>query len=179
MKQYMKKEGVAGLFFNHEHLTATHVHREQLETAYAEVEAGTAEIIPWAEPVVLTSKDSAKDQIDIAAGAARAKFSAPGELIDQEYLLVSDQVKKWRDASSPADNVPTAITAWATASGQTNEQAASDIETTSAEWNSVLMTIREIRLVGKKAIDDATAENVDSVLSSYLGQLKAVGDLAQ
>ena len=53
MIQYMQKEGVPGLFDNHKHLEGGFTTRNRLEAAYAEVAAGTAEIIPYVKPEVI------------------------------------------------------------------------------------------------------------------------------
>lgn len=66
-------------------------------------------------------------------------------------------------------------TDWATASGITAEEAAVSIEQTAAAWETVLLTIRKLRLDGKVAVDNA-ADDADftAIAQPYIDQLNAM-----
>jgi hypothetical protein len=120
-------------------------------------------------------RTSAKQTIDTAAGNARGRYVSVGQMVEEEYRLALQQVKDWRAAGSPAANVPAAISDWAIASGMTDEQAATDIEQTAAYWDQVLLNIRQIRLSGKAAVDNATDlgthDDMQNVAQPYIDQL--------
>ena len=114
----------------------------------------------------------AKRAIDTAAGKARSRFVSSGDFIDQEYSQVDASVKAWRESGSPASDVPGDVQAWAAATGMTAEEAAADIEQTSANWRSLLTTIRHIRLAGKAAVDAADDEaDFYAIAQTYIDQL--------
>lgn len=117
--------------------------------------------------------DKAKNLIDKAAGNARARFIAEGWEVVEEYRLAQQEVAAWRDVGSPAGDVPLSISTWATAQGMTDEDAAQGIEAAATNFESLLLSIRAIRLAGKGALDQAT-ENFDSVAQPYIDQLDAI-----
>ena len=119
------------------------------------------------------SPDEYKALIDVAAGNARAAFIANGDLVEQEYTLAEQEVVAWRDAGSPANDVPKSISAWATATGMTDEQAAQGIETAAQSLTGALLSIRAIRLAGKAAIDNAN-DNFESVAQPFIDQLNQI-----
>lgn len=129
-------------------------------------------------PVITDRRDAAKTEIDAAAGDARQRFVSTGTLIDMEYKLAQEQTKAWRDAGSPAEDVPDAITSWAAAAGMTDEQAAADIEATATAWEQVLIAVRQIRLAGKAAVDAATdqgtADDMATIAQPFIDQLDAL-----
>lgn len=120
------------------------------------------------------SKESLKDYVDLAANRARLRFIAKGETVVEEYRLAAQQTASWRDAGSPAESVPSAISSWATASGMTDEEAAANIETTLVGFESVLLNIRSIRLSGKSAIDSAPTLEAKDVAQGFIDQLDAI-----
>lgn len=119
------------------------------------------------------SDDEAKVLIDVAAGNARSSFIAEGELVEQEYALAEQEVIVWREAGSPANNVPQSISVWATPTGMTDEQAAQGIETAAQSLRDVLLSIRSIRLAGKAAIDNAS-DNFADVAQPFIDQLDQI-----
>ncbi|MCX4187159.1 hypothetical protein [Methylophaga sp. OBS4] len=129
-------------------------------------------------PEVNLRRQYAKSYIDNAAGNARQRFVSTGQLIDMEYKLAQEQTIAWRAAGSPAEDVPPAISDWAAAAGLTDEEAAADIEATAAAWEQVLITVRQIRLAGKAAVDAATdqgtADDMANVAQPYIDQLDSL-----
>jgi hypothetical protein len=127
-----------------------------------------------AEPANIR-RASAKRAVDQAAGNARARYVSPGQLVEEEYRLALQQTQAWRDAGSPADQVPAAIQDWADAAGITAEQAATSIEQTAAAWESVLLQIRQVRLAGKAAVDAAgDADDFAAIAQPFIDQLDAM-----
>lgn len=118
---------------------------------------------------------TAKRAIDTAAGSARARYVSAGQLVEEEYRLALQQTQAWRDAGSPAGQVPAAIQDWADAAGITAEQAATSIEQTAAAWESVLLQIRQVRLAGKAAVDAAgDADDFAAIAQPFIDQLGAM-----
>ncbi|WP_299072913.1 hypothetical protein [uncultured Paraglaciecola sp.] len=147
---------------------------QQIDATLVDVKTSgiaTQAILP---PMYLWTKDDAKNAIDQAAGRARVRAVSQGHLVDMEYQLAERQVKEWRAASSPENDVPQSLSVWATASGLTVEMAAQNIESTALQWQAALLGIRSLRLLGKAAVD---AEQVDftTTANNYINQLNAVG----
>lgn len=138
-----------------------------------EVENGVVSLV--LKLTVSEQKEIAKTRIDVASGEARFRFVSAGNLVEEEYRLAKQQVLQWRKDGSPSESVPDSIRSWAAVSGITDEDAAQSIEQTAIAWESVLMTVREIRLSGKAAIDSA-ADNSDfnGIAQIYIDQLETV-----
>ncbi len=126
-------------------------------------------------PTPAERRSTAKTAIDTAAGNVRKAFVSTGQLIEAEYRLAQQQAQAWRANGSPADNVPPAISDWATTAGFTNEEAASAIETAAVQLEGVLIAVRNIRLQGKAAVD-AAADTADfnAIAQPYIDQLEAL-----
>lgn len=131
-------------------------------------------------PTPLTKQESV-DAINLAAGNARLKimnaFVSPGFGTLDEYNNTALEVKKWRDAGNPADDVPESITAWAIPKGLTNEQAAADLEAQEAFLRGKLDAVRTLRLAGTVAVDDATSD-WDTVAQPHIDALNNYDPLA-
>ena len=114
------------------------------------------------DPSITVSQESARNAINIAAGNARFKimeaFVSPGFGTLDEYNNTALEVKKWRDAGNPVDNVPESITAWAIPKGITNEQAATELEAQEAFLRGKLDAVRTLRLAGTVATDNALSD---------------------
>ena len=120
-------------------------------------------------------RNQVKTVIDVAAGDARARFVSAGQLVEAEYRLALEQTKAWRAAGNPAAAVPASIQDWASAAGITAEDAAVSIEQTAEAWESVLLTVRQLRLNGKAAIDAASDDaDFDAIAQGYIDQLDAL-----
>lgn len=133
------------------------------QQALEQVEAGEAEILPYVEPEPTPEelRKQAIDAINFAAGEAREKimlaFVSPGFGTIDEYNNTALEVKKWRDAGSPADDVPAAITAWSTPKQITDEEAAADLEAQESFLRAKLDEVRVLRLAG--TVETANAES--------------------
>lgn len=124
-------------------------------------------------------RKAAKDAIDAAAGAARRAFVSVGWGVEEEYRLAKQQADEWVAAGKPADAVPPSIAAWAQARDWTPEQAATDILQTEQLWTSMLLAIREQRLLGKGAVDAADDNaDFDAVAAPYIAALEAIREQA-
>lgn len=130
-----------------------------------------SEALELASPAL--TAEAACSLIDESAGRARARYVADGAFIDQEYALVAADVKAWRDAGSPADSVPQTISAWADATGMTDDAAAANIEATSAQFSQLLAAIRTIRLTAKAMINEDSAD-IESIKTNAIAQLDAI-----
>ena len=120
-------------------------------------------------------RTTAKINIDIVVGKARARYVSAGQLIEEEYHLTRQQTLAWRAAGSLADSVPASIQAWADAAGITAEEAAASIEQIATYWESVLLKVRQLRLAGKASVDaSANTADFDAVAQVYIDQLDAM-----
>lgn len=119
------------------------------------------------------TKEDAKKAIDQAAGRARFRFMSVGTLLNEEYRLTAEQVKAWRDAGSPENDIPDTLQSWMNASGMTAEEAAKNIEATHVGFNAALAGIRDIRLLGKALIDAAT-EDYSSIAATVINDLETL-----
>lgn len=122
---------------------------------------------------VIKTKNDADKAIDLAAGRARFRAVSSGTLINDEYQLTISQLTQWRNAASPSNAVPATIQSWATATNNTAEQAAQDIEASAAAYEAKLTTIRNLRLNGKAAVAAASSDFV-AVANTYIDQLNAI-----
>ena len=116
---------------------------------------------------------NAKTRIDAAAGQARNRFVSTGALIEEEYRAAALDVEQWRTAGSDADAAPDSLISWAQISGQTLEQAASEIEHTAAGYRSALLAIRQIRLSAKAQID-ASETGISEITEGFLQYLAVI-----
>src|SRR5690606_1536764 len=120
-------------------------------------------------------RKAAKDAIDAAAGAARRAFVSVGWGVEEEYRLAKQETDAWIAAGAPADAVPPSIAAWAQARDWTPEQAATDILRTEQLWTSMLLAIREQRLLGKGAVDAAGDDaDFDAIAAPFIAALDAI-----
>ncbi|MFW8589811.1 hypothetical protein ACOI22_03315 [Glaciecola sp. 2405UD65-10] len=121
----------------------------------------------------LNTRLNCYNAIDQAAGRARMRLVSQGLLIDLEYTEVANQVQAWRNAGSIEADAPRAINDdWRIEKGQTIEQAAQDVENIKAVWDDALMQIRNLRLKGKSAIDNAQPSQFNQVAEQYINELE-------
>ena len=121
------------------------------------------------------TKLNCKNAVDQAAGRARMRLVSQGFLIELEYNEVAAQVKQWRENGSDPTLKPRAIDdEWVTEKGQTAEEAAQDVEAIKSIWDNALMDIRNLRLKGKAAIDNAPQANCMQVAQTYIDSLDAI-----
>ena len=119
-------------------------------------------------------RDALIKSIDYEAGIARLSFVSAGQLIEQEYRLAVDEVIKWRAAGSPADAVPESVRSGADYSQITNEAAAAEIEQIAADWDGVLLTIRSLRLAGKRSVRECSDMEMGGLADECINRLKAL-----
>ena len=117
---------------------------------------------------------AARYRIDAAAGRARARFVSPGALVAEEYRAARDAAQRWRDAGSPADDVPDEVVSGADYSDISHEQAAAEIEQTADAYETGLAAIRAARLAGKKAVSAATGDDIDAAADAAIAELDAI-----
>ena len=126
------------------------------------------------EQINIARRRDAYDRIDAAAGRARARFVSPGVLVAEEYRAARDAVQRWRDAGTPADDVPPEIQSGADYRDITHEQAAAEIEQTAGAYETGLSSIRTVRLTGKKAVREASGDDIDAAADAAIAQLDAI-----
>jgi hypothetical protein len=144
-----------------------------VDTLASQVSAAGLPTVATLPPASAWTKTDAKNSIDLAAGRARFRQVSDGTLINDEYQLTINQVKAWRDASSPSGAVPATISSWATAANLSAELAAQSIETTASTYETALENIRDTRLMGKAAVDAETGDFI-AVANTYIATLDAI-----
>ena len=112
------------------------------------------------------------DDIDTAAGNARAAFVSPGSYIDQEYLLAKQEAQAWLDNGKDANAIPSSVSDHMAMFEVGAEAAAQEIVATAEAWETALREIRQLRLGGKAAVRQAeTIEAAEVAAEGAIDQL--------
>jgi sucrose-6-phosphate hydrolase SacC (GH32 family) len=112
------------------------------------------------------------DDIDTAAGNARAAFVSPGSYIDQEYLLAKQEAQAWLDNGKDANAIPSSVSDHMAMFEVGAEAAAQEIVATAEAWETALREIRQLRLGGKAAVQRAdTIEAAEAAAKEAIEQL--------
>lgn len=115
------------------------------------------------------------NDIDTAAGTARASFVSPGSYIDQEYLLAKQEVQNWLDGGKNHAAIPSSVQDHMDMFDVDAEAAAQEIVATAEQWEQALATIRSARLSGKAAVRGAeTIEAAEQAAQAAITQLNAI-----
>lgn len=112
------------------------------------------------------------NDIDTAAGNARAAFVSPGSYIDQEYLLAKQEAQAWLDNGKDANAIPSSVSDHMAMFEVGAEAAATEIVATAEAWETALREIRQLRLGGKAAVRQAeTIEAAEAAAEEAIEQL--------
>ena len=106
------------------------------------------------------------DDIDTAAGNARAAFVSPGSYIDQEYLLAKQEASEWLANGKDEAAIPSSVQDHIDMFEVSAEAAAQEIVATAEAWETALRDIRNLRLGGKAAV--SRAENIEAAEAAAL-----------
>lgn len=139
-----------------------------VDVEYTEAEA--AALLASALQVAVT-------QIDAEADAARLRV-AGDPLRAIEYQRAESDAKAYAAAGFAGD-VPPAVASWAEAKEWTPRQAAEDILREAADYQAVLLAIRDVRLKGKEVARRATnPDEVRAAAADTLARIMAVTQAA-
>ena len=135
---------------------------------------------PWPEEVPIEPSSEKKRRIaacttiDTAAGAARTRFATNSAFIESEYLRAYETSVEWINLNYQGE-APAPVRSDAEAFGRTDQEAAKQIKATGDHWFGKLDTIRDIRLKGKQAVEQA-ADDADfmAVAQPFIDQLEAL-----
>lgn len=157
------------------------------EIAYSNVDAMDGDMVSLIEDEVTLVKDrtdivewlSVRDelcrQVDVMADQIRESYKYPGQLtIEMEYVQVEAVLKEWQEAGSPLDDVPDEIQVWQDVTGNDLSWVVNDIESAIQLHRTMISSIRRLRLLGKKAITEASVAELNSTYDSYISQLEAI-----
>ncbi|KIN13904.1 hypothetical protein [Halomonas sp. KHS3] len=112
------------------------------------------------------------DEIDTAAGNARAAFVSPGSYIDQEYLLAKQEASDWLAGGKDETAIPSSVSDHMAMFEVSAEAAAQEIVATAEQWETALRDIRNLRLSGKAAVQRAdTIEAAEESAQQAIEQL--------
>lgn len=112
------------------------------------------------------------DEIDTAAGNARAAFVSPGSYIDQEYLLAKQEAGEWLANGKDEKAIPSSVSDHMAMFEVSAEAAAQEIVATAEAWETALRDIRNLRLGGKAAVQRAdTIEAAEEAAQQAIEQL--------
>lgn len=135
-------------------------HHADPQPTQSELDAGWASYLLANPYDVAAGKANAKADIDIHAEAARLRHVTSGAGQAMAYQAKADEATDYIAAGYPADltSYPF-IQAEVNATGKNSTLAANDILLQKSAWYAIGAQIEEIRLGGKKSVDDATDEN--------------------
>ena len=115
------------------------------------------------------------NNIDTAAGRARASFVSPGSYIDQEYLLAKTEAQAWLDGGKDQSAIPSSVEDHMAMFDVGAEQAAQEIVETAAQWEQALTLIRRARLGGKAVV--RAAETIEAKEQAAQDAIAALNDI--
>lgn len=116
-----------------------------------------------------------QQSLDNETGKVRQIVLSKGALIDQEYLAAYDEAKTWVDDGALDESAPKSVTVWADICDSTNIEAAENIISIRTMFNTSLLALRNIRLLGKHALTKATSiVDANNIFNTFKGQLDAV-----
>ena len=120
-------------------------------------------------------KEQAKNEVDAAAGRARAKYitTAPGQ--EMIYLLKSQQALQCVNDPNPTDQKYPLVTADAAAYSVTLVEAAQAIVNIQSQWLAIGSAIERIRLAAKNEIDGKLKEStVEAAKNAAIQSLTSI-----
>lgn len=120
-------------------------------------------------------KSELSDNIDTAAGKARAAFVSPGSYIDQEYQLAKQKAGEWLANGKNEATIPSSVSDHMAMFGVGAEAAATEIVATAEQWEQALATIRSARLSGKSAV--RSAETIEAAEAAAQDAIAALSDI--
>jgi len=120
------------------------------------------------------TKQRAKDEIDKMAGNVRKSFVSSGELIEEEYKMVYEQVKVWDKEGRDLEKVPESVAYWSNLKSKPVIDAAEDILEAHSVWIRGLSEVRELRLEAKEVIDSCEEDRVEEIKRFYLSKLDSI-----
>lgn len=125
-----------------------------------------------ADVVVKAIHQKLSQQVDKAAGNARAAFVSPGSYIDQEYLLAKTEAADWLASGKDEADIPSSVSDHMAMFDVGAEAAAEEIVATAEAWEASLREIRQLRLGGKAAVSRAeTIEEAEKVAQQAIDHL--------
>ena len=123
---------------------------------------------------IATQKTNCCAVIDRTAGQARKRIVSNSDLIEFEYEHTYQAAKHYISNNYQGD-CPSSIKSHAEAFNTTEKEAADTIKATGDNWYKTLDKIRDIRLKGKKAIENAPDDSdFEALAQSYIDQLNAI-----
>jgi hypothetical protein len=136
------------------------------EVALVTEQTGTA----W-----LSVQEEYRKRLDALADSVRDSYKYPGQnTIDMEYEQVALVLKEWQAGGSVPEEVPDEILVWQEITGESLAWVVNDIEQSIASHRLMIKTIRRLRLMGKKAINDVPSDQIQAVYNQYATQLEAI-----
>ena len=119
--------------------------------------------------------EALSDDVDTAAGDARAAFVSPGSYIDQEYQLAKQEAASWLNGDKDPNSVPSSLADHMAMFDVDADVAAHEILATAEAWEQALSGIRRARLGGKAAVRAAeTIEAAEQAAQSAIAELNAI-----
>lgn len=140
-------------YSNVEALDADMVQLIEEEMDLVKNESGTTDWLP--------ERDIYRKEIDRVADDVRESYKYPGhQSIDMEYSQVELVLRDWQNRGSPTNDVPDEILVWQEVTGNDLAWVVNDIETSIAQHRYLISNIRRERLIGKKELAEAPANEV-------------------
>lgn len=125
----------------------------------------------------MSTKQDVKDMIDLSAGRARLRFVSDGVFTVDEYAQALKQAREYLEKCllifPLLPEIPPMVQTRIDVTGLDREGAAQSIVDAAAAWETALNEIFDIRLKGKKAVDDANAGTFAAVGQACIDELNA------
>lgn len=120
----------------------------------------------------MSTKQQCKDLIDLAADKAKLRYVSKGILTPEEYTRVEKQSREY--LADTSQTIPPMVQTVCDVYNLTGPLAAQFIVDTADAWDNVIYDTYDLRLKGKKAVDDATTATFKTVAQNYIDQLNAL-----
>jgi len=135
----------------------------------ADDEEAVQAIIDSFDPWPYSAKE-AKDAIDEAAGAARARYitTVPGQ--ESTYMTKEQEARQYLADGT----VGPMLQAEADATGKTVDVIANEIVTVADQWAQLGAQIEALRMAGKKQVDEAPWDQHRGIVETVVNQLNAI-----
>ena len=144
---------------------------DMVELTQPEVDA----ILERAPGIWHTSRNALILKVDEYADDIRQSHLEVGSnTIDLEYKQVEEVLLSWQSAGADPNAVPPEISVWQQVTGETLTWVVNDIETQIAGYKSIVLAIRNIRLLGKQALRVALISDLETTYTSIIADLEVL-----
>lgn len=152
---------------------------DDAEIAYSNVTNKDPDMVPLTQREVelvlqespgtwFTEREEFQRRVDALADDVRASYLYNGKsTISEEYRHVEKVALDWIAAGADESNVPSEIAVWAKINQQTAMWSAQSVITASEFYRGAISQIRNLRLLAKHDIRNATTEAIPTIYAEF------------